>query len=79
MPVTHMPAMASKRQVFLHKDEEGWWVAEVPSLDGCASQGRTRDEALANIKEAIQGVEESLRKRGLPVPRDDLGGSLVVV
>ena len=66
MPATHLPTMASKRQVFLHKDEAGWWVAEVPSLDGCASQGRTRDEALANIKEAIQGVEESLCPTILP-------------
>lgn len=71
--------MAQKRQVFLHRDEEGWWVAECPSLAGCASQGRTRDEAIANIKEAIAGVEESLRARGLDVPHDDLDASLVVV
>lgn len=69
----------AKRQVLLHRDAKGWWVAEVPSLDGCASQGRTRDEAISNIKEAIQGVEDSLRRRGLDVPRDDLDAALVVV
>ena len=69
----------ARRQVLLHRDAEGWWVAEVPSLAGCASQGQTRDEAIANIKEAIQGVEESLRSRGLAVPRDDLDVALVVV
>ena len=71
--------MAAKRQVLLHRDAKGWWVAEVPSLDGCASQGRTRDEAIANIKEAIQGVEESLRSRGFAVPSDPLDAALVVV
>ena len=38
------------RQVVLYEDETGFWVAEVPSLPGCNSQGKTRDEALANIQ-----------------------------
>jgi len=42
-------------QVLLTPDEGGWYVAEVPSLPGCISQGRTRDEALENVKDAIQG------------------------
>jgi predicted RNase H-like HicB family nuclease len=39
--------------VVLTKDEDGWLVAECPALPGCASQGKTEQEALANIKEAI--------------------------
>jgi len=42
--------------VILHPpDEEGWVVAECPSLPGCVSQGRNEDEALANVREAITG------------------------
>ncbi len=41
-------------QVVLIPGEDGWIVAECPSLPGCVSQGRTRDDALANIKEAMQ-------------------------
>ncbi len=43
------------RQVILYKDEDGYWVAECPSLKGCNSQGKTKEEALSNIKEAIVG------------------------
>lgn len=41
-------------QVIIRPGEDGWFVAEVPSLPGCVSQGRTEDEALANIREAIE-------------------------
>ncbi len=67
------------RQVLLYQDEEGWWVAEVPSLPGCATQGRTRDEALINISEAIQGYIATLIDRGDPVPEDIPSASLVAV
>ncbi len=40
--------------VLIEKDEEGWFVAECPALPGCVSQGRDEQEALANIREAIQ-------------------------
>lgn len=42
------------RQVILYPGEDGYWVAECPSLPGCISQGKTEQEALANIKEAIE-------------------------
>ena len=58
------------RRVLLSPGEDGYVVAEVPSLPGCVSQGKTRDEALANIKEAISLHEEVLRERGQPVPDD---------
>lgn len=41
-------------QVVLRPGEDGWIVAECPTLPGCVSQGRTRDEALANVREAIE-------------------------
>ena len=59
-----------KRRVLLAPGEDGFIVAEVPSLPGCVSQGRTRDEALANIREAIALYEEVLVERGEAVPED---------
>lgn len=41
------------RHVLLHRGEDGYWIAECPSLPGCVSQGKTRTDALANIREAI--------------------------
>ena len=58
------------RNVLLYPGEDGFWVAEVPSLPGCISQGETRDEALANIKEAIDLYIEVLEADGEPVPDD---------
>jgi len=46
----------------LEQDEDGIFVAECPTLPGCVSQGKTRGESLRNIKEAIQGYLESLKK-----------------
>ncbi len=57
-----------KYRVNITQDEDGVFVAEVPSLPGCISQGATRTEALANIKEAIAGYIESLEAHGEPVP-----------
>jgi len=58
------------RQVLLYPGEDGYVVAEVPSLPGCVSQGKSREEALVNIREAISLHEEVLRDRGEPVPDD---------
>lgn len=57
-----------KYRILIEQDEDGIFVAEVPSLPGCISQGQTRDEALRNIKEAMQGYIESLNKHNEPVP-----------
>lgn len=57
-----------KFRVVIEIDEDGVYVAQVPSLPGCVSQGKTRAEALENIKDAIKGYIESLRKHGEPVP-----------
>ena len=54
--------------VTFETDEDGWEVASCPTLPGCHSQGRTRNEALANIKEAIRGYLASMREHGEPTP-----------
>lgn len=58
------------RHVLLYLDEEGNWIAEVPSLPGCVSDGRTRDEAIERVKEAIEVYIEALEQDNLPVPED---------
>ncbi|TDA70382.1 MAG: type II toxin-antitoxin system HicB family antitoxin [Clostridia bacterium] len=58
------------RQVVLYPGEDGYWVAECPSLPGCISQGRTKEEAIANIREAIQGYIAAMEEDHLPVPEE---------
>jgi len=58
------------RQVLVYRGEDGFWVVECPSLSGCISQGTTKEEGLADIKEAIEGYVAVLREDGLPVPED---------
>lgn len=55
-------------RVLIEQDEDGVFVAECPTLPGCVSQGATRQEALVNIKDAIEGYLESLRKHNEPIP-----------
>lgn len=52
-----------KLHVVIEKDEAGYYVAEVPALPGCISQGKTREEAIANIKEAIEGWLEVMEAK----------------
>jgi predicted RNase H-like HicB family nuclease len=56
-----------KLPVTLYIDEEGWFVVSCPVIPGCASQGRTEEEALANIREAIQVCLEVRKDEGLPL------------
>ena len=60
------------RQVVIYPGEDGWFVAEVPTLPGCISQGRTRADAIANIREAISLMIEAIEARGESVPDDTL-------
>jgi len=53
--------------VTLVRDEDGIWVVECPSIPGCVSQGKTKDEALATIKEAIGLCLEVRAEAGLPL------------
>jgi antitoxin HicB len=57
-----------KYRVLIEQDEDGFFVAEVPSLPGCVSQGDTRQQAVDNIREAIVGYLESLEAHQEPVP-----------
>ena len=57
-----------KYRVLIEQDEDGVFVAEVPSLPGCLSQGSTRQEALSGIREAITLYLESLAAHGDPLP-----------
>ena len=67
------------RQVFIYPGEDGYWVAECPSLPGCVSQGKTKDEAIQNVKEAIDGYVASLVDDGLPVPEEHFDALVVAV
>ena len=58
------------RNVLLYTDEDGNWIADVPSLPGCHSDGRTREEAIERVKEAIEVYVEALVEDGLPVPEE---------
>lgn len=67
------------RQVVVYPGEDGYWVAECPSLAGCIIQGRTRQEAIVNIKEAIEGYVAALEEDDLPVPEDNFEALVVAV
>jgi len=67
------------RQVVLHPGEDGYWVAECPSLPGCISQGETKEMAIANIREAITEYITALEDDGLPVPEEQFETLLVAV
>jgi len=53
--------------VTIDRDEDGVWVVECPSIPGCVSQGKTKEQALKNIKEAIALCMEVRAERGLPL------------
>lgn len=57
-----------KFRIHIEQDEDGKFVASCPTLPGCWSQGDTRDQAVKNISDAIEGYLESLRKHGDPIP-----------
>jgi len=60
-----------KYTVILEREADGGFVVSVPVLPGCVSQGDTREEALANIREAIDLYIEDCRLAGDPVPEED--------
>ena len=58
------------RQVIIYPGEDGYWVAQCPSLPPCISQGKTKEEAIANIQEAIELYIEVLKEEGRVIPED---------
>ncbi|MCG2711876.1 MAG: type II toxin-antitoxin system HicB family antitoxin [Candidatus Omnitrophica bacterium] len=67
------------REVIIFHGEDGFWVAECPSLPGCISQGETKEKAIENIKEAISVYIEALEEDSLPVPEETFEAIVVAV
>ena len=67
------------RQAIIYPGEDGFWVAECPSLPGCISQGETREAAISNIREAIEGYVLALQDDGIEVPEERFEALLVAV
>jgi predicted RNase H-like HicB family nuclease len=67
------------REVLLYHGEDGFWVVECPSLPGCISQGETRETAVANIKEAIEGYIAVLNEDQLPIPEEHFDSMVIAV
>jgi predicted RNase H-like HicB family nuclease len=63
-------SMSLKYRVVLEPGEDGWIVAHVPAVKGCWSQGKTREEALKNITEALQAIIEDMKEDGDPIPEE---------
>ncbi|MFT4308923.1 MAG: type II toxin-antitoxin system HicB family antitoxin [Candidatus Woesearchaeota archaeon] len=57
-----------KYRIVIEVDESGAFIAECPALPGCISQGKSRSEAITNIKDAIKGYIASLDKHNEPIP-----------
>jgi len=67
------------REVIIYRGEDDYWVAECPSLPGCISQGKTKEEAILNIKEAIEGYIAALKEDNIPVPPENFETFVVAV
>jgi predicted RNase H-like HicB family nuclease len=67
------------RQVIVFPGEDSYWVVECPSLPGCVSQGKTKEEAIRNIREAIEVYIAALEEDGLVVPEERFDVQVVVV
>jgi predicted RNase H-like HicB family nuclease len=67
------------RQVIIYPGEDGYFVAEVPSLPGCISQGKSKEEALINIKEAIRVYIAAMQDDNISVPEEHFDVLVAVV
>ncbi len=67
------------RQVIVYPGEDDYYIVECPSLPGCISQGRTKEEAIGNIREAIEAYTLALKDQGLPIPVEKFDSILVAV
>jgi predicted RNase H-like HicB family nuclease len=66
-----MEAKTYQFSVVYEQDEDGVYIADVPSLPGCHSFGSTLEEAERNIQEAIEGYLEVLQRQGRPIPLEE--------
>ena len=67
------------RPVPIYPGEDGFWAAGCPSLPGCVPQGESRESAIANIREAIEGYVLALQDDGLAVPEERFEALLLAV
>ena len=67
------------REVVIYRGEDDYWIAECPSLPGCVSQGKTKEDTIQNIKEAISCYIHALEEDGLPVPKERFDMMVVAV
>jgi predicted RNase H-like HicB family nuclease len=70
---------SAMRQAVIYPGDDGFWVAECPGHPGCISQGTTREEAVKNIREAIDGYIIALREDNLPIPEERFNAMLIAV
>ena len=61
-------AHTMKFRAIIEQDEDGNYIVQCPSLPGCITEGKTRGEALTNVKDAIEGYLKSLKKHNEPIP-----------
>lgn len=67
------------RQILIYPGEDGYWIAECPSLPGCITQGTTREEAVTNAREAVKEYIAALEADRLPVPPEHFEAMVVAV
>lgn len=67
------------RQIIIYPSEDGFWVVECPILPGCISQGKTKEEAIANIREAIIDYIAALEEDKIPVPEENFEAMVLSV
>ncbi|HOD38941.1 MAG: hypothetical protein BWY32_02257 [bacterium ADurb.Bin243] len=67
------------RQIIIYPGEDGYWIAECPSLPGCVSQGKTKSDCIKNIKKAIELYVSALKEDGLSVPEENFEAMLIAV
>jgi len=67
------------RQVLIYPGEDGFWIAECPSLKGCVSQGITKEDAIKNVKEAIDLYLKVLKEDNIEIPEDNFDSILIAV
>jgi predicted RNase H-like HicB family nuclease len=67
------------REVILYRGKDYYWITMCPSLPGCISQGTTREDAIKNIKEAIEGYIIALQDDGLPIPEERFEAMIIAV
>ncbi len=67
------------RQIVISRGEDGQWVAECPSLPGCITQGRTREAAIENARDAVEQYIAALEEDRLPVPPETFDTLVVAI